>query len=73
MIKNILLSILLTAITYLIVALNPVDINGKINIGILNFYEVNYIPNYSTVLLFIIGFLILIIFIKKGLEWTMYS
>jgi hypothetical protein len=68
MIKNILLSILLTAITYLIVALNPVDINGKINIGILNFYEVNYIPNYSTVLLFIIGFLILIIFIKKGLE-----
>jgi len=68
MIKNILLSILLTIITYLIAALNPVDINGKINIGILNFYEVNYIPNYSTVLLFIIGFLILIIFIKKGLE-----
>jgi hypothetical protein len=68
MLKNILLSLLFTLITFLIVSLNPVDISGKINIGRLNFYDVNYIPNPYTIALFIIGFLIVIIFIKKGLE-----
>lgn len=68
MIKDLLLAMLFTLITFLIVRLNPIDINGKISIGIMNFYQSSYLPNLLTVLIFIIGFYLVIIFVKKGLE-----